>query len=444
MKKVKKMSEEKRFIKNKKILALSISLVAVCVLAGVFGISYFIIVNNYGKLSDKYTVLTGDFEDLTGDYESLLDSFNELDNQYFILTGEHIELENDYDDLLNAYNALLDTYNNLSDTYENLLSDYNILLGDYNTLLELYDILYYDFYLTLLDDYNALSIAYDYICDTIRQSILPVQYCIFAEAVRRYYMPIYMENLTGKQFWMAYAEFCRDIILHDSWQYNSFNIVSNAFSDALIFGDDTMTLADYIMYWTFYPWLPNWYGWGLTGDELTDIDTIVDWCIDEIVYEYDAGITDGQEYFDWDYIKFPVETAFRTMGDCEDQAILTAAYLESCGFETTIGIWHDPEHPEFTGGLFHGVLFVQIVDVNAFWTLFPTTPLWRMSNEPIDEFTWCLIDTTWDVPFGSTPSWFDYYMANPYELTLDDFTRAVCDIDGTIEGNLGITYAIPT
>ncbi|GAG55124.1 unnamed protein product, partial [marine sediment metagenome] len=32
----------------------------------------------------------------------------------------------------------------------------------------------------------------------------------------------------------------------------------------------------------------------------------------------------GQENPVWDYFKFPVETAFRTMGDCEDQAILDA------------------------------------------------------------------------------------------------------------------------
>ena len=437
------MSEEKRFIKNKKILALSISLVAVCILAGVFGISFIMVNNNYNDLSGDYDdlyidylELLYDFNNLNGEYESLLNSFNVLESDYFILTGEYIELENDYDDLLNAYNTLLDTYNNLSNTYENLLGDYNALVNDYNNLWNVYN--------TLLDDYNALSIAYDYICDTIKQSILPVQYCIFSEAVRRYYAPIYMNGLTGKEYWMSFAEFCRNMVLHDTNQYNAFSEVSNAFSDALIFGNDTMFLTWQIMYWVFYPWLPNWDGYGLTGNELIDIDTIVDWCIDEIDYEYDIDITERQEDFYWDYIKFPVETAFRTMGDCEDQAILCSAYLESCGFETTIGIWHDLEHPEFTGGLFHGVLFVQIVDVNAFWTLFPTTPLWRMSNEPIDEFTWCLIDTTWDVPFGSTPSWFDYYMANPYELTLDDFTRAVCDIDGTIEGNLGIAYAIPT
>ena len=174
------MSEENRFIKNKKVFALSISLVVMCVLAGVFGISFALTV-------DKYDGLSGDYDELYIDYLELLNDFNRLDEQYFILTGEHIELE--------------DIYNTLSDNYRILLDTYN----------------------TLSDNYNNLSIAYDSVCDIIKQSILPVQYCFFAESVRRYYMPIYCEGLSGKLYWKAFAEFCRDIILHDSGQYNAFS-----------------------------------------------------------------------------------------------------------------------------------------------------------------------------------------------------------------------------
>jgi len=44
------MSEEKRFIKNKKILALSISLVVVCITAGVLGMSLLTIDDKYSDL----------------------------------------------------------------------------------------------------------------------------------------------------------------------------------------------------------------------------------------------------------------------------------------------------------------------------------------------------------------------------------------------------------
>ena len=371
--------KEKRFVKNKKILALSISLVVVCVLAGVLGILYIQMDNKYNDLSSKYRDLTGDYDDL-------------------------------------------------SEEYEELLNNYQILSGDYNTLF---------------DDYNVLQSAYDGICSIIKQSILPVQYSIFAEAVRRYYIPIYInDDLTIKEQYMGYAEFCRDIILHDSGQYNAFSEVSDAFSDALRFGSDTMYLAWYIMWLTLYPWLPNWDGFGLTGNELTDIDTIIDWCIDEIDYEYDSSIIQGQEYFSGDYIKFPVETAFRTMGDCEDQSILTSAYLESCGFETAIVIFHDSNHPTL-GEFYHAVALVHIEDTDAFWSNYPSCGLWRFSygDQYYPDYTWCFLDPTWDVPFGSEPSWLDDYGGY---ISFSFCSIAFCDIDGVIGENLGLTYVMPT
>ncbi len=563
------MSEENRFIKNKKTIVLSISLVVACILAGVFGISFVIVNDKYNDLSGDY----GDYNELYTDYLELLNDFNNLENEYSILSGEHIELENDYNALVLALNnmtaerdalllvcdellqdiialetiitglnfeiialentitglqttiiglqdeiftltaerdALLLALENLEDDMDELeayylgliaglnseiavleaerdalvialadmtalrdslqsdldamtierdnlvidLSDmtaerdalqielddltaiHDALLGDYQILFDAYN--------ELQTIYNTLLIAYDYITDTIRQSILPVQYCIFAEAVRRYYMDMYLEGKTGKNYWMSFAEYCRDVILHDSWQENSFVDVSNAFSDALRFGNDTMYLAWEIMYYTFFDWLPNWDGWDLTGNELIDIDTIVDWCITEIDYEYDSDIIYSQEYFEYDYIKFPVETAFRTMGDCEDQAILTSAYLESCGFDTAILISHDPNHPAY-GEFYHGSLWVHIEDRDAFWSLYPTTRLWSIDG---GINLWCWLDTTWNIPFGSTPEWLQYYIDFEIPLTWDIISLAICDIGGTVETNimenLGLTYVMPS
>jgi hypothetical protein len=252
-------------------------------------------------------------------------------------------------------------------------------------------------------------------------------------------MDLYLEGLSEKSYWIGFTEFCRDIILHDSSQYNDFTTVSNAFSDALKFGSDTMGLAYFIMYNTYYPWLLNWDGWGLSGNDLTDINTIVDWCINEMDYEYDHDITSGQYSFDWDYIKFPVETAFRTMGDCEDQAILTSAYLESCGFETAIAISHDPAHPTI-GAFYHGHLLVHIEDTIAYYSTYSAS-LWTIPNDPYAGYTWAWLDTTWDVPFGSTPSWLQDYV-DFGGLTSDVMTIAYCDINGYIGENTGSMIAI--
>jgi predicted nuclease with TOPRIM domain len=98
--------------------------------------------------------------------------------------------------------------------------------------------------------------------------------------------------------------------LEGSW----FPDVSNALADCLHYGNRTELLALASMYLTFYPWLPNWAGWALSGDPLNDISSVIQWCVDEIDYEYDSDITRLRTPYGWDYIKFPVETAFRTMG----------------------------------------------------------------------------------------------------------------------------------
>ena len=320
-------------------------------------------------------------------------------------------------------------YDDLAGDYDELLNNYQILTGDYDTLF---------------DDYQDLQNSYDTICLVIRQSILPVQYSIFSEAVRRYYKDIYIGELSGKSYWKAFAEFCRDVILHDSRQENSFMDVSNAFSDALYCGSYTMILANFIMSNTL-DYCDTIDYWGLDElagmDNLTIMDIVVQECIDEIDYEYDSDITYGQTYFDWDYIKFPVETAFRTKGDCEDQAILTATYLESCGLETAIMVFHDPSHPTL-GDFYHSVPLVHIEDTSAFWSNYPSCGLWRFSNDPYyPEYTWCFLDPTWDVPFGSEPSWLDDYGGY---VSFSFCSIAFCDIDGVIGENLGLTCVMPT
>jgi len=538
------MSEKNRFTKKKTVIEVSV-FVAVCVLAGVLGIGFVSVSNNYTNLS-------GDYDSLNIDHLELLNDFNNLDNQYFILTGEHIELENDYNvlvvdladmtsqrdaldstltaitaerdgllaqvDILNAeISAYLTTISGLESQIDDLeaeiivletqaivdlenIADLNAQIGvlesevvllesdltdmtlerdnlvierdtllitvgdleadlitmtnlrdnlqvDLDALQLQYEILFGDYQILfdakaeLQTIYNALLIAYDYMCDTIRQSILPVQYSIFAEAVRRHYVNVFNED------WYSFAEFCRDIVLHDSGQYNAFSEVSNAFSNALIWGNDTMGLVELMMVITFdYCNTINY--WGL--DELYGLDelnvsyTVIQDCIDNIDYEYDSDIILGQEYFDGDYIKFPVETAFRTMGDCEDQAILTSAYLESCGIETAIVINHDPSHPTL-GAFYHGTLWVQIEDSTAFWSLYPTTGLWSIGG---GVTLWYWADTTWNVPFGSIPSWLQDYIDFGTIITSDIITLSFCDIGGSTYTNMGentgLTYVMPT
>ncbi len=247
-------------------------------------------------------------------------------------------------------------------------------------------------------------------------------------------MPIYLSgHSTDKDFYMGFAEYCRDVILHDSNQENSFQIVSNAFSDCLKYGSDTMYFAESIMQYVF-----GLSFWGLDfGYYLYMIEETLQWCIDEIDYEYDSDITDGQYLPSWDYAKFPIETAFRTLGDCEDQAMLAATYLESRGFETVIVISHDPAHP-VRGSFYHASLLVHIEDTTEYYNSY-SAPLWNFGSiDPYTGFTWCWLDPTWDIPFGDIVPWVVEYGGG---ITSDVLSIAFCDIDGNI-GQIGGTIGI--
>jgi len=133
------MSEENRFIKNKKIFALSMSLVVACILAGVLGVSVILTTDRNNELSE-------DYDDLYIDYLELLYDFNVLDEKYFNLTGEYSELGNDYNDLLDEYDVLLGSYDNLTELFNDLMVNYNNLN---------------DTLIALQIAYDTLQIAYD-------------------------------------------------------------------------------------------------------------------------------------------------------------------------------------------------------------------------------------------------------------------------------------------
>ncbi len=436
--------------------------------------SYLTLIDDYASLSEIHLIVLSNntnlqqsLDDLQVLYDQLLEdfallnaSFVELEQNHADLQADYAQLQSDYDELQVNYNQLLLDYNDLMAQYQVLQDSYNALVLAYDTLELQYDALVLDYdallsdynalandFSALQNDYDALELAYNTLSTWIRQQILPVQHMVFAEAVRQYYLQDYLDQSSDTKGWYRqYTRFCRDLVLHASGQWDPFQTVSEAFSDALLYGSDTMSLTYWAMYsmamydgssWQTFPY--RW-GWSFSPENW-GIDIVVQDCIDNIDYEYDTDITYGQSGATWDYPKHPVETAFRTMGDCEDQAILTAAYLERTSFynatdnyrfETAMAIFHDPAHPTL-GSFYHATLLVHIEDTADFYSRYPLGVLWNLGGgiDPYSGFTWCWLDPTWNVPFGAVPSWLTAYRIHG-GLGYDVMSIAINDYNGGI------------
>ncbi len=473
----------------------------------------------YDSLSTSYDQLVAEHTILQADYDQLLIDYNALETAYGVLLASYTQLQADYDALQSDYDSLWLNYNtlwaahqalqvnydNLQDSYDTLQSQYDILLMNYNTLEQDYLVLQSEYdilnlayialqsqydacqlelsqlqldydalntaywvldasYVLLQADFDLLQQSYDTLATWIRQSILPVQYGIFAEAVRRYYFEdFYVQdkiaegNITG--YWSEFTRFCRDVILHDSSSvfddviytqdtlpYGQpdiwFSDVSNALANVLTpyggEGNDTCILAARCLAHLLDDNGLLYFGWDvITGNALTDISLIISQCNTAIDYEYDTTLDRDRIPYDWDYIKFPVETAFRTMGDCEDQAMLAAAYLESCGYEAMMVVIHDPTwNGDGLGtGLYHGVLMVWWDNA---WGALPVGNMgygFGADGPKYDNGWWLFLDTTWDTPFGTEPAWTQWYRDNGglgQVFNYQYFNYAVCDIGGWV------------
>lgn len=75
----------------------------------------------------------------------------------------------------------------------------------------------------------------------------------------------------------------------------------------------------------------------LNYDDATVAKEIAKFVQDAIEYEYDS-VSSGRE----EYPRYPIETLYEGLGDCEDTSILMAALLKEWGYE--VGFLHLPGH----------------------------------------------------------------------------------------------------
>lgn len=128
------------------------------------------------------------------------------------------------------------------------------------------------------------------------------------------------------------------------------------------------------------------------NESLDQIRTVYDWANDYLDYVED----------EWEFPRFPVETLVLGYGDCEDQAIVVSAILETLGFETALSTIHDEEND-----LHHAFCLVK----NSAGINYQGTSLQSDDYSELGQI-WFVLDPAYGHKFGEDPSWIEYYRVN--------------------------------
>jgi predicted nuclease with TOPRIM domain len=400
-------------------------------------VEFDILNQSYWEFREEYDVLNCTYFNLHTNYTQLESDFSVLESNYTFLQSQYDTLQTQYNELQTQLQDLNTTYLSLNTSYWDMYDDYTFMQSQYGSMV---------------NQYESLNTTYHTLCTWIGQQIYPLQICNFAEAVRRYYLDDYLGDsvydngdLNLTKYWYNFTKFMGHIVYHSSSGYYFsedeyttnptddiyFDEVAWAFRDAIDWDEFPVNLTEAItlriqrrIFGYYGSWMdPTWWNgthtlellWGERRSSHVQNkwqcpSAIHQWVYNHIDYEYDSDITRYRNYTPYDYIKFPVETAFRTMGDCDDQAILDAAYLRSCGFQVATCVFHDDDHPT-QGSFCHAVLFINC-DFNENGVIDSDenpsgSQLWWCLNGT--DYTWLCLDPTWDVAFQSTPSWLQDY-----------------------------------
>ena len=128
------------------------------------------------------------------------------------------------------------------------------------------------------------------------------------------------------------------------------------------------------------------------NESLDQIRTVYDW-----VNDYLYCVED-----EWGFPRFPVETLVLGYGDCEDQAIVISAMLETLGFETALSIINDEEND-----LYHSFCLVKnSADIDYQGTLLQSDDYSELGQ------IWFVLDPAYNHMFGEDSSWMDNYREN--------------------------------
>ncbi len=269
---------------------------------GVLSAKYSGLEEKYSGLSSKYSELLAKHEGLVSNYTALKGKYAGLTTSYSKLSEEHEALLRNYTSLKGAYSALKARYAELNSTYVKLMAKhkelttkYEELKAEFNTLSRTYSSLLSNYtglrnaYLSLKSEYGELQGKYSSLSD--EYSALQARYGDLLNAVE------VLMNVTRERAGLVNSFKPNFIDWESSLVVKAVKSVNfNAYSDPY--------------------------------------EAILKWIVKHIYYNSDTPevvVTSPNATYEWvtDYYQYASETLREGYGDCEDQAILTAAMVEA-------------------------------------------------------------------------------------------------------------------
>jgi len=159
------------------------------------------------------------------------------------------------------------------------------------------------------------------------------------------------------------------------------------------------------------------------NESLDQIRIVYDWVNDYLYYVEDEG----------EFPRFSVETLVLGYGDCEDQAIVVSAMLETLGFETALSVIDDEDND-----LCHCFCLVRNSgDINYQGTLLQSDDYSELGQ------IWFVLDPAYNHMFSEDPSWMDNYRENgEVNIPSSLWNSTIVDVEEfeRIRQELGISF----
>jgi len=243
------------------------------------------------SLGSVYVYYKGVLSEKDRTIDDLKDENDQLDEQLDQLNDDYEDVLGEYGDLSDNYESMNTSYGELDQMYNALISDYHDLEWDYNDLL---------------DDYGVLQSSYN-------------NFDLWQDQVT--YYRVYF----GDMYFWQYATY--DILSHwksmdkDTSEYYMYPIEDMKVLNGFVVYNDNWSLVDQIADEL----------WKLSENEEDYAEIALEFVHNAIFYMSDLESTGQDEYW-----RYPDETLFDKVGDCEDTAFLYASLLRSKGIPAVL------------------------------------------------------------------------------------------------------------